>query len=619
MWSHVRTRYGKRIVIDWVVDPAYDRKEPSEPIEFSSEARLYMIPGIRGSAKSSLAETLMEEYLDAGSSVIHMFGANEGEGLASLRSQYAGLMCPDCVQPVGVRVKRSEKTLKTATCFVCETCKKTFTPEEVVAFEKPGKKFLILHGPDVKIEFEEGGIPAKLHAVGRCDKKSITEFSHQDMENYDIILSTTLMYSSPTSENFHLDRIVELMMLRPYWNRLCYNLVLEAADLFFSRLKTRFMANTRIKEDAASLLRKVRHQGIALCLDTQRYMDIDKSIRTSVDFTFLKTQGVERLPPELEWIYIYVTLARLMHLPRSDAIVVSKEGSLGSLRFKPIPWHKLPGEDMLSLFKIKREVLKAYEIRTELSPLEHFEIINLYKHGASMVQIAGIVSKVRGSLSSWTVDKQIQAHNKAVVENKSCPLCAEIPDNDGIDKQELLIKTPRIKIAPVISALGQGTSSISLSPINERDEEFKTALRNELQNVGYDTRLVDSFFAKYTDQNVAKISIAELARNSGMDPTDFERGFQDIKLRLESAGKAALAKLKPDVNGISSVKIILDSHDAATILRSYPNAWIYDLMNSSWLSKGLLLHQQLKSVLPTTSNSSKTEVAGSNAPSTAGY
>jgi hypothetical protein len=584
MWAKKRTRYGNNIVIDWVVDPHYQRGAPSEPIDFVSESRLYMIPGIRGSAKSSLAETLMEEYLDAGSSIMHMFGANEGEGLASLRSRFAGLLCPQCEQPVDVRVVRNKKSLKTATYFACGPCgNRKLSVDEVIAKPTPGKKFLILHGSDVELEFEPGGIPAKLREVGRCDMKPSSQLTHADVEKYDIILSTTLLYSSPTSENENLDKVIELMMLRPSWKRVCYNLVLEAADLFFSRLKTKFVGKARVKEDAASLLRKIRHQGFAMALDTQRYLDIDKSIRVNMDFTMLKTQGVEKLPDELSWIYIYVSLPTLQHLPRSDAIVVNKEGSLGSFRFKPVPWHKVPGEDMLALFKIKRRVLQPYEIKTDLTPLEHFEIVHMYKNHASMMQVANIIAKSRGSMSPWTVDLHIRKHNEAVQKNEFCPLCKIVPDNGEIHLEIIEIRPPRVKPkeTPPL-AFRSGNSPVIAGMIEEADPNFREKLFVMIGNLGFDQRMVEAFGAKYENRAYRDFNTAHLAATFDLDPVSLQKGFKEINASLDFLATSLLHQERPELK-TTAVSIILDGKLPQ---KELVNTWIYDYPKAAWVFRG---------------------------------
>jgi ABC-type lipoprotein export system ATPase subunit/GNAT superfamily N-acetyltransferase len=503
---------------------------------------LVFIEGVKDSGKSNTSEFFASQALKLGCHVVDMYGAYGGESLAWLRSEFA-----------------------------------------------KDRKFLILHGRDVKINLLDGGLADRIHKDGRLAIKKTTDFSVEDLEEYDIVLSTSLFYSSMKSENENLDAIVERLAKRLHWKTVCWTIVREAADIFFSRLRTSF-AIANVKQDTAALLRKAKHAGVGMFLDTQALMDVDKSIRRITDFFILKSQGYEMLPDEMAWLYKYVSLLKSMRLEKNECLVVSRESNVGEMIVPKVNWHKERREDMLEICGIEPEILQAYEIRTELSPLEHFEIVNLYKHGASMVQIAGMIGKVRGSLSSWTVDKQIQAHNKAVVENKSCPLCAQIPENDGIDKQELVIKTPRIKVAPVISVTGQALSSVS-SMINEPDEDFKTALKAELIAQGYDQRLVESFFAKYTDQNFAKTSTAELARNSGMEPTEFERGFQDIKLILDSTATNLIRKMKPELGQVS-VKIMIEGREAMTLFKAYPNAWIYSLQTGSWISKGLRIQQQ---------------------------
>jgi hypothetical protein len=133
--------------------------------------------GIRGSGKSSLLEHVGEHYLANGSPVIDLFGSRDGEGLAWCRSPWA---------------------------------------EE--------KKILLLHGDnsDVSCSF---------------DIRSISKYSLKDVQDYDIIISASPLYSSIDQEYRDINRILDSIYERLVWDKVSNIIIREASNLLYSRMK----------------------------------------------------------------------------------------------------------------------------------------------------------------------------------------------------------------------------------------------------------------------------------------------------------------------------------------------------------------------------------------------
>jgi len=137
----------------------------------------YYVLGIRGAGKSSLLEHIAELHLERGHAILDLFGSRDGEGLAWLRSPWA---------------------------------------EE--------KRILLYHGDNADVS-------------APYDTKKVSEASLSDLNDYDILISASPLYSSPSDEFLQVNRLTNLLYQRLSWRRLVYVIVREAANLYYSRLK----------------------------------------------------------------------------------------------------------------------------------------------------------------------------------------------------------------------------------------------------------------------------------------------------------------------------------------------------------------------------------------------
>lgn len=338
-------------------------------IDYSTPSRYFAL-GITGSAKSSFLETIGEGYLEKGHAVLDLFGSRDGEGLAWLRSKWA-----------------SEK------------------------------RILVLHGDNVDLECS-------------YETKNTSKLTLSDFEKYDLILSSTPCYVSPSIEFIEVNKILDLLYQRLSWKRLVYAITREAANLFYSRLRVN-KDQLQAKAEAVYLVRESRHMGLALGLDSLKYTSIDIDMRYLVDYQVVKQMGMIGLPDDLKWLYQFVRASWVRNMAKSAFLTVTRSGAIGIGSFSEIGWHKQEGENILAALDIKREVGEEPEIGEDrrtfktIGDAEHGELIALYVDDS---QSMAKISKQKNR-STATVKAQIDEHNAAIARSGFCPKCRRAKGN----------------------------------------------------------------------------------------------------------------------------------------------------------------------------------------------
>jgi hypothetical protein len=338
----------------------------SDKITFTSPSTWFVL-GLRGAAKSTFLEDLAMHYAEKDAVIFDMFASRDGESLAWLRSPYA-----------------------------------------------KDKKILLLKGDNVDVT---ASVPVK-----RVDQLTLA-----DVENFDIIISSSPLYLNPDQEFFSAAKLTDLLYKRLHYKRLIYLLVREASNFYYSRLK---ISDNQLfaKANMIYMIREARHVGIALGLDTLRFMGIDVEIRSVSDYTVLKSQGVYGLASDLEWLYSFFNPSVIRCMKPQNFILVSRTGALGLGTFPYHDWHKEEKEDMLANVGVKVEYGEqlheaAYRGSfNTVSDKEHAQIIEFYLvEGMGMNQIATKLGR-----SSKTPYEHIHTHNEAVERSGFCPLCKRV-------------------------------------------------------------------------------------------------------------------------------------------------------------------------------------------------
>jgi hypothetical protein len=334
---------------------------------------LWFALGVRGSGKSSFCERVAEQYLLQGAAVFDIFGAMDSEGLAWLRSKYRD------------------------------------------------RQILLLKGETTEVQSE-------------YKVKNASEFTLQDLEDYDIIISANALYVDRDDEYVNMDSLMGKLYKRAksYYRKKACVLVREASEIFYARLKVSDSQHDA-KARFIMTLKESRHGGIALVADNNRFKSLEAEVRSYSDYIIFKALGEEPLQKEWRWIYADyygdVHAGRLQHLPVDCFLLKTKNGDLAVGKFDVPEWHLEEGGYYQMMKQIGIEITQRERPRAvrgmgrELTEEEHASIIALYisKEVGGMVKIAKHVGR-----APLTVQSAILKHNSAVSSSGFCPVCRQV-------------------------------------------------------------------------------------------------------------------------------------------------------------------------------------------------
>lgn len=292
------------------------RKHPSmriywyrggEKIDYSKPT-VWSVTGVRGSGKSSFLEYLAIEYLKNNATVVDVFGSRDGENLAWLRSPYV------LSGEVKVLILTSERI--------------------VLDLSKYFQHFNCL--------FEA------------VEVKPISVFSEEDILNYDLIITNSLLYVNSEEEFKKMNKLIDTVYGRlETVDKHVYMLIREASNFVYSRLK--LLNNQKeAKTSFIYFIRESRHFNTSVGLDTLRLKAVDIDVRTQSDYIVIKKMGFHSLPHELRWVYAYVDPEAVRSkLEPNMFIIVTKNGDVGFGVFPYHDWHKEQNENIVKQLKIK--------------------------------------------------------------------------------------------------------------------------------------------------------------------------------------------------------------------------------------------------------------------------
>jgi hypothetical protein len=175
------------------------------------------------------------------------------------------------------------------------------------------------------------------------------------------------------------------------------------------------------------MIREGRHMGVSMLLDSLRMYGIDIDTRSLADHLILKSQGVENLNKDLNFLYHYIKPEAFRRIPPEKFVILSRKGAIGVGRFKIPSWHKLESENILDSVGLKIEYgtpIETGENRGRFKTVgdwEHSQIVQLYLEGSSMNKISGQIKR-----STKTVLDHINDHNSAVERSQFFPSCRRV-------------------------------------------------------------------------------------------------------------------------------------------------------------------------------------------------
>jgi len=317
------------------------------------------------------------QYLEKDAVIFDLFGSRDGEGLAWLRSPYA-----------------------------------------------KEKRILLLKGENVDVD---SSFPVK----------QIDQVKLSDVEKYDIIISSSPLYLNIDQEFFGAATLTDLLWQRRHWKRLVYLIVREAANFYYSRLKVS-QNQLFAKANMIYLLREARHVGIAIGIDSIRYYAIDIDIRNLADYLILKSQGVQGLGSDIEWLYSFFNPSSVRSMKPEHFIIISTRGALGLGYFPFHEWHKAEKENILKSVGVKVEYGEVVEhaqdkgLYKSVGDREHTDIIEMYAgQNLGMLTVAHKLTR-----STRTISEHVKKHNQAVERSGFCAACkragSEFFDKKGV-------------------------------------------------------------------------------------------------------------------------------------------------------------------------------------------
>ncbi|MGB9672340.1 MAG: hypothetical protein ACPLZY_04260, partial [Candidatus Norongarragalinales archaeon] len=364
----------------------------SEDIDFNNNT-IWFVVGARNTGKSTLLEHLGLQYLQNGYSIFDLFGSRDGEGLAWLRAP-----------------------------------------------EAEDKKILLLKNENTFLKFKR--------EKQNVDFLNWKEFNVKVLEDYDIVISASLLYNSVEEEfhavNFYIDQIYR----NPVRSRKTFLIIREAANLLYARMKLNQNIQSS-KGEMAYLVRESRHCNLSLGFDTQKRESVDAEIRSVVDYFLFTAQGSESLPKPLWFLYKYIKPPSLNTLPKGSFAILSRRGAIGIGAFAYHNWHKDDKENITAELglEIQRPEAAPLEEKPKIQILEptnstdeekekvHAEVCRLFAEGENLTQIALRFGK---TYNNWS-KRVIISHNKAVSRNGFCAACRKY--NNGLDQTILKFKS----------------------------------------------------------------------------------------------------------------------------------------------------------------------------------
>jgi len=339
-----------------------DRPHQYSSMRWERPDTYFVVGSTKGVGKSNTLEFIADLYRKHGACVVDLNGSTDGEGLAWLRNP-----------------------------------------------EVSKRRVLLVKSPDVELRRKP------------CDAIDYTDFDYYLVDDYDVVVNAAPLYTS-MEEELHAARELFLKLAeRRSWSRVAATVIRESQDLFTSRVYA-YKGQKEVKGLAIYMVRESRHFGMATLLDTMKETSIDADLRYLSDYVIFKEVGLWGIPEKFRWIYSYIEPPRLATLPVNKCVIASKNTALGYGTIPYMKWHKQVNEDLLSLLGVEVELPshnpELNEAVGELDVNTHARIVEDYAGGMSMKQIS-----LKYEVSTATVSRHIQVHNRAIHEGGECPPC----------------------------------------------------------------------------------------------------------------------------------------------------------------------------------------------------
>jgi hypothetical protein len=255
---------------------------------------------------------------------------------------------------------------------------------------------LLLIGDDVDIE--SNGFPTR----------RLSEFNFRtDLKDYLVVTTDRMFFGSEDSHYMGLYKIFKMCVERRGWKeyengRIIALIIREAWRVIYSQIRAGVSRNEQEAQYELKRLNYQRaHNGVAPLVDTQRYMDLMPSVRSTSNFKVIKGFGGECIPDEFDFLWKDTVLGadgyKLRHMPPYEFLVVTSWNGVAQGIVADCPWRKVAkGSDMLEYLGIRVQPRKKPEDVKPLTYVEepvsehdnHRRVIELRNSGRTFQQIA---------------------------------------------------------------------------------------------------------------------------------------------------------------------------------------------------------------------------------------
>ena len=218
--------------------------------------------------------------------------------------------------------------------------------------------------------------------------------------------------------------------VRPRW------LMLREAQIFLSSVsRTTSSRSQRESSDALQQLNtEARHHGVSLVLDSQREIEVSRSLREVSDVLVIKRLGswIE-FPDDIRYVLSDIEPSAFRFCPTDKAYIATSLGQLAFVDVGLVPFHHKRGRSILNILdievkfdeqKVRTEMeseQRQEDARTTVLPEIHREIIRLRDIEKKPFDDIGLAL----SLASSTVKLHYRRHTFNRNKGLSCPNCEQ--------------------------------------------------------------------------------------------------------------------------------------------------------------------------------------------------
>jgi hypothetical protein len=230
-----------------------------------------------------------------------------------------------------------------------------------------------------------------------------------------------------------MKRIIENLWASDEWVKPRWLLLREAQILLSSISRTTGSRAQRESSDALQQLNSEgRHHGLSIILDSQREIEVARSLRKISDVLIVKRLGdwID-FPEDLRYIFAEIEPAAFRFCPINKAYVFTSLGQIAFVDVDFVPFHHQRGRSILNILDIRvsfteqslgmeSELRGRFDSRVAVLPEAHREIVRL--RDVEKSSFDAIALKL--GLAPSTAKLHYNRHRFALSNGLPCPNCS---------------------------------------------------------------------------------------------------------------------------------------------------------------------------------------------------